>query len=175
MNLKKNIKLAVERFKNPKLKRIKGNEVFVDERILSGDLLGFNCVIRIKDNSKFFNHGDGRLNGMIDLFTSDKGLWIQFVGIDHGIWLAILDVDRIDSYSDSYITIEEHQRKLDMACKAIDTYARQIDSNASVFARVCKKEDLLGKVVMEIWNIDKYDDSKLSQSDMEKIRRTKVD
>ena len=34
-------------------------------------------------------------------------------------------------------------------------------------ASVCEKRLLLGKFMMEICDVDKYDDSKLSQSDLE--------
>lgn len=173
MNLSKTKRLFAKRYKNLLLIKIKGYEIFVDEGIIRGDSLGFDGVIRIKDDSKFFNYGDGRLHGVLDLFTSDKGLWIQFVGIDNGIWLAVLDVDRIDNnyfYSESNIPIEEHQRKLDMACHSIEAFARQIDSNASVSASVCNIRDLLGKFVLEIWNIDKYDDSKPPPTELKKIK-----
>lgn len=173
MNLSKKIILFAKQYKNLLLIKMKGYEIFVDEGIIRGDSLGFDGVIRIKDDSKFFNYGNGRLHGVLDLFTSDKGLWIQFVGIDNGIWLAVLDVDRIDNnyyYSESNIPIEEHQRKLDMACHSIEAFARQIDSNASVSASVCNIRDLLGKFVLEIWNIDKYDDSKLPPSELKKIK-----
>ena len=170
MNLSKTIRLFAKQYKNLLLIKLKGYEIFVDEGIIRGDSLGFDGVIRIKDDSKFFNYGNGRLHGVLDLFTSDKGLWIQFVGIDNGIWLAVLDVDRIDCYSNSYITYEEHQRRLEMACHTIEAFARQIDSNASVFASVCNMRELLGKVVLEIWNVDKYDDSKLPPSELKKIK-----
>ena len=57
-----------------------------------------------------------------------------------------------------------------MACHTIEAFARQIDSNASVFASVCNMRELLGKVVLEIWNVDKYDDSKLPPSELKKIK-----
>jgi hypothetical protein len=171
MNLKKKT-LAAERYNNPLFKKMKDYEEFVDEEFIEDSILYFEEVVWIKDNSSFFNYGDGRLNAMIDRFEQESGFSIQYVCVEKDIWLGVIDKDRIcrGDYDESYVPIEEHNRKLDRGCRAIEAFAKQIDSNASVFARVCKKEDLLGKFVMEICDIDKYDDSKLSSSDLKKIK-----
>lgn len=171
MNLKKKT-LAAERYKNPLFKKMKDYEDFVDEEFIEDSFLYFEEVVWIKDRNGFFNYGDGRLNAMIDRFEQESGFSIQYVCVEKDIWLGVIDKGRIcrGDYDESYVPIEEHKRKLGRGCHAIEAFAKQIDSNASVFARVCKKEDLLGKFVMEICDIDKYDDSKLSSSDLKKIK-----
>lgn len=175
MNLKKKT-LAAERYNNPLFNKMKDYEEFVDEEFIEDSILYFEEVVWIKDNSSFFNYGDGRLNAMIDRFEQESGFSIQYVCVEKDIWLGVIDKGRIcrGDYDESYVPIEEHNRKLDRGCRAIEAFAKQIDSNAFVSASVCNKRDLLGKFVMEICDIDKYDDSKLSQSDMEKIKRNVV-
>ena len=163
---------ARKRYENPLLKKMKDYEEFADEEFLEDSILGFDDVICIKNDCGFFQYGNGRLNAMIDIFEQESGLSIQYVGVEKDIWLCVLDTDRINSrglYRKSHVPIEEHQRKLDLGCLAIEAFAEQIDSGASISASLCNKRDLLGKFMMEICDVDKYDDSKLSQSDLEKI------
>lgn len=165
-------KVAAVRYNNPLLKKMKDYEEFADEEFLEDSILAFDDVIRIKDDCGFFNYGNGRLNAMIDIFDQESGLSIQYVGVEKDIWLCVLDTDRINSrglYRKSHVPIEEHQRKLDLGCLAIEAFAEQIDKDALVSASVCEKRFLLGKFMMEICDVDKYDDSKLSPSDLEKI------
>lgn len=163
---------AAVRYKNPLLKKMKDYEEFADEEFLEDSILAFDDVIWIKDDSNFFKYGNGRLNAVIDIFEEESGLSIQYVGVEKDIWLCVLDTDRINSqglYRKSHVSIEEHQRKLDLGCLAIEAFAEQIDKDALVSASVCEKRLLLGKFMMEICDVDKYDDSKLSPSDLEKI------
>lgn len=114
---------------------------------------------------------------MIDIFEEESGLSIQYVGVEKDIWFCVSDDERINSrglYRKSHVPIEKHQRKLDLGCLAIEAFAEQIDSEASISASLCDKRDLLGKFMMEICDVDKYDDSKLSQSDLEKISPSSV-
>lgn len=176
MNLSKTIRLFAKRYKNLLLIKIKGYEIFVDEEFIEDSFLYFEEVVWIKDRNGFFNYGDGRLNAMIDRFEQESGFSIQYVCVEKDIWLGVIDKGRIcrGDYDESYVPIEEHKRKLGRGCHSIEAFAKQVDSNASVSASVCNKRDLLGKFVLEIWNVDKYDDSKLSQSDMEKVKRNVV-
>ena len=165
-------KVATVRYQNPVLKRMEGYEEFADEEFLEDSILAFDDVIWIKDDSNFFKYGNGRLNAVIDIFEEESGLSIQYVGVEKDIWFCISDDERINSrglYRKSHVPIEKHQRKLDLGCLAIEAFAEQIDSEASISASLCDKRDLLGKFMMEICDVDKYDDSKLSQSDLEKI------
>lgn len=169
MNLKKKIKWTVDRYKNPMLKRIKGYEEYVVEEFIEVSFLYFEEVVWIKDNRSFFNYSDGRLNAMIDRFEQERGFSMQYVCVEKDNWLGVSDKGRIclGDYVELYIPIEEHKRKLDRGCHAIEAFARQIDSTASVSASMCNnKRDLLGKFVMGIYVIDKYDDSKLSLSEV---------
>ena len=168
---------AAVRYKNPLLKKMKDYEEFADKEFLEDSILAFDDVIRIKDDCGFFSYGNGRLNAVIDIFEEESGLSIQYVGVEKDIWLCVLDKARINSrglYRKSHVPIEEHQRKLDLGCLAIEAFAEQIDSGASISASLCNKRDLLGKFMMEICDVDKYDDSKLSQSDLEKISPSSV-
>lgn len=169
MNLKKKT-LAAERYKNSLFKKMKDYEEFVDEEFIEDSFLYFEEVIWIKDRHGFFNYGDGRLNAMINRFEQESGFSIQYVCVEKDIWLGVIDKGRIckGDYDESYVPIEEHKRKLGRGCHAIEAFARQLDCNASVSASVGNKRDLLGKFVMGIYVLDRYDDSKLSQSDMKK-------
>ena len=168
---------AAERYKNPLLKKMKDYEEFADEEFLEDSILAFDDVIWIKDDSNFFKYGNGRLNAVIDIFEEESGLSIQYVGVEKDIWLCVSDDERINSrglYRKSHVPIEKHQRKLDLGCLAIEAFAEQIDSEVSISASLCDKRDLLGKFMMEICDVDKYDDSKLSQSDLERISPSSV-
>ena len=163
--------LTRERYKDPLLKRMKDYEEFADENFIEDSILAFDDVIRIKDDSGFFNYGDGRLNALMGIFERESGLSIQYVCVEKDIWLGVLNEDRIcdDFYSIANVPIEEHQRKLELGCRSIEAFAERIDKNALVTASICGKRELLGKFLMEKCNVDMYDDSTLPQSELEKL------
>lgn len=127
------------------MKKLKDFEVFADEEFIEDSILAFDDVVRIKDDSGFFQYGNGQLNAMIDIFEQKSGLSIQYVGVEKDIWLCVSDDERTNSrglYRKSHVPIEKYQRKLDIGCLTIEALTEQIDRNALVSASVCEKRAL---------------------------------
>ena len=156
-------KVATVRYQNPVLKRMEGYEVFVDEDVLNGSNLWFDDVIWIKNGGCLLDGGGKLLNDVIDMLLHDYGLDTQYVGIGKDIWLGVFDDDNlndaIDYYDELYGTnekAENHKNKLTQACQQAEELVQRAYPEASVSARACEKNYLLGKYVLEIFNLDKF-------------------
>ena len=160
---KRKRQLAAVRYLNPMLKRMESYEVFVDEDVINGSNLWFDDVIWIKNGGCLFDGGGKWVNDVIDALLYDYGLDAQYVGIGKDIWLGILDEDNlnapIDYYDKFYAKnkkVENHKNKMAQACQLIEKLARLASPETSVSARACAKKYLLGKYVLEIFNLDKF-------------------
>lgn len=160
---KRKRKLAAVRYQNPMMKRMEGYEVFVDEDVLNGSNLWFDDVIWIKKGGCLFDGGGKLLNDIIDTLLHDYGLDAQYVGIGKDIWLAVLDEDNLNApidYDDEFYAknkkVENHKNKMAQACHLIEMLSRRTSPRTSVFARACAKNYLLGKYVLEIFNLEKF-------------------
>lgn len=160
---KRKRQLAAVRYLNPMLKRMESYEVFVDEDVINGSNLWFDDVIWIKNGGCLFDGGGKWVNDVIDALLHDYGLDTQYVGIGKDIWLAVLDEDNlndaIDYYDEFYAKnkkVENHKNKMALACQLIEMLSRRTYPGVSVPARACAKNYLLGKFVLEIFNLDKF-------------------
>ena len=155
--------VAAVRYQNPLLKRLEEYEVFVDEDVLKGDNLWFDDVIWIKNGGILFDNGGKPLNDIIDTLLHDYGLDTQYVGIGKDIWLGVFDEDKLNDAIDYYDELhgtneraENHKNQLALACQIVEMLAQRAYPRTSVSARACEKNYLLGKFVLEIFNLDKF-------------------
>ena len=137
-------------------------EVFVDEDVFNGSNLWFDDVIWIKNGGCSLDAGGKLLNDIIDELLHEYGLDTQYVGIGKDIWLGVFNEDNlndaIDYYDELYGTnekAENHKTKMALACLLVEMLVRRAYPGASVSARTCEKKYLLGKYVLEIFNLDK--------------------
>ena len=159
---KRKRQLADVRYQNPVLKRMESYEVFVDEDVINGSNLWFDAVIWIKNGGCLFDGGGKWVNDVIDTLLHDYGLDTQYVGIGKDIWLGVLDEDNLNApidYCDEFYAknkkVENHKNKMAQACHLIEKLAQRTSPEALVSARACAKNYLLGKYVLEIFNLDK--------------------
>ena len=155
--------VAAVRYQNPLLKRLEEYEVFVDEDVLNGSNLWFDDVIWIKNGGILFDNGGKPLNDIIDTLLHDYGLDTQYVGIGKDIWLGVFDEDNLNEAIDYYDELngtnekaENRKNKLALACQIVEMLAQRAYPGTSVYARACEKNYLLGKYVLEIFNLDKF-------------------
>lgn len=137
-------------------------EVLVDENVLNGGNLWFDDVICIKNGGCLLDAGCKLLNGIIDTLLHDYGLDTQYVGLGKDILLGVLDEDNLNDaidYEDEFYAkskkLENHKNKMVKACQLVEMLAQRAYPGATVFARACGKKYLLGKYVLEIFNLDK--------------------
>ena len=67
--------------------------------------------------------------------------------------------DAIDYYDEFYAKskkVENHKNKMIQACQLVEMLAQRAYPESSVSARACAKKYLLGKYVLEIFNLDKF-------------------
>lgn len=160
---KRKRKVAAVRYQNPLLKRLEDYEVFVDEDVLKGGNLWFDDVIWIKNGGFLFDNGGKLLNDVIDTLLHDYGLDTQYVGIGKDIWLGVFDEDKLNDAIDYYDELhgtneraENHKNQLALACQLVEMLVQRAYPRISVYARACEKNYLLGKFVLEIFNLDKF-------------------
>ena len=135
----------------------------MDEDVINGSNLWFDGVIWIKNGGFLFDNGDKLLNDIIDTLLHDYGLDTQYVGIGKDIWLGVFDEDKLNDAIDYYDELrgtneraENHKNQLAQACHLIEKFAQRTSPEALVSARACEKNYLLGKYVLEIFNLDKF-------------------
>ena len=160
---KRKRQLAAVRYQNPVLKRMEGYEVFADKEVLNGSNLWFDAVIWINNGGCLLVGGGKILNDIIDGLLHDYGLDTQYVGIGKDVWLAVLDEDNLNApidYCDEFYAknkkVENHKNKMAQACQLVEMLAQRAYPESSVSARACAKNYLLGKYVLEIFNLDKF-------------------
>lgn len=160
---KRKRKVAAVRYQNPLLKRLEDYEVFADEDVLKGGNLWFDDVIWIKNGGFLFDNGGKLLNDVIDTLLHDYGLDTQYVGIGKDIWLGVFDEDKLNDAIDYYDELhgtneraENHKNQLALACQLVEMLVQRAYPRISVYARACEKNYLLGKFVLEIFNLDKF-------------------
>lgn len=157
---------AKKRYENQIYKKLKKYEHYVTKEYLDNNL-GYESVVSIKTNGKFFDSDYKRLGIIVDILSNHCGVVAQYVSIgDETVLGVATDGESHEFYPIAPLGpnkkqqelsrfLEEEERKnLCFGCLLIEKYAKLIDTRASVKVRVCDKEYLHGRFAVDIVDFD---------------------
>lgn len=165
--MSKDIQLqAQKRYENPIYKKIKKYEHFVTKDYVDNNL-GYDSVISIKTNGKFFDSDHKRLGIIVDILAKHCGVVAQYIcigdesvlgvatdGESHEFYpIAPLGLNKKQQELSSFLEKEEH-KNLCFGCLLIERFAKLIDARSSVRVRVCDEEYLYGRFAVDIVDFD---------------------
>ena len=158
---------AQKRYENPKYKELEKYENYVTQDYVD-NYLGYDSVVSIKTNGKFFDAAHKRLDLIVDILAKYCGVVAQYISIGDKTVLGVA----ADAYSEEFYPVsqqyglnrkqqrlsdclaKEEQKNLRFGCLLVERLAKLIDARASVKAGVCNEEYLLGRFAVDIVDFD---------------------
>ncbi len=176
---KKKRKVVEKRYQDSFLKKFKDCEIFADEEVVDGGILGYDKVISIKGCRNFWDE-DGKRISAINYIIYVCGATPQLIGLGDEIVLAVAhDYHMYDSvFDDLRISTKSPQRdKIDeilrkeynkdfvLGCLLVEKFIRIVEPRGNAKVRCYDKNYLLGRFVVESSNkllsaIDSIEDIK---------------
>lgn len=157
---------AQKRYENPIYKKLKKYEHYVTKDYVNNNL-GYESVVSIKTNGKFFDSEHRRIGIIVDILAKYCGVVAQYVSIGYETILGVAtDCESHEFYPITPLGankkqqglsrfLEEEERKnLCFGCLLIERLAKLIDARVSVKVRVCNEEYLYGRFAVDIVDFD---------------------
>lgn len=165
--MSKDIQLqAQKRYENPAYKKLKKYEHYVTKDYVDNNL-GYDSVVSIKTNGKFFDSYHKRLGIIVDILAKHCGVVAQYISIgDETVLGVVTDCESHEFYPiaplgpnkkqqelSSFLEKEEH-KNLCFGCLLIERFAKLIDARTSAKVRVCDEGYLYGRFAVGIVDFD---------------------
>lgn len=160
---KKKRKAAEKRYQDSFLKKFKDCEIFADEEVVDGGILGYDKVISIKGCRNFWDE-DGKRISAVNYILYACGATPQLIGLDDEVVLAVLsDYHMLDSVLDDVrrstdsrkideILRKEYNKDFVLGCMLVEKFIHIIAPRANAKVRCYGKDYLLGRFVAESAN-----------------------
>lgn len=168
LQMKKTIQMkAQKRYENPVYKKLKKYEYYVTQDYVDNNL-GYDSVVSIKTNGKFFDSEHKRIGIIIDLLAKHCGVSAQYVSVgDETVLGVATDVEIHEFYPVTSLNVpnkkqrelcnfleKEECKNLSYGCLLIERFAKLIDARASVKVMVYDEEYLHGRFAVDIIDFD---------------------
>ena len=158
---------AQKRYENPEFKKLRKYEHYITDEFLDNNHHGYESVVSIKTNGKFFDSDHKRLGMIVDILAYHCGVDAQYVSIgDEAVLGVATEGESHEFYpiaplglnkkqQDLSRFLEKEERKnLCFGCLLIERLAKLIDARVSVKVRVCDEEYLHGRFAVDIIDFD---------------------
>ena len=164
---KRKNKIAESRYQDPFYKKLKGNEIFVDEEFVDHNTHGYETIISIKGCHEFWDE-EGKRISAIDYILNACGVAPQFIGLGDEVVFAVASDDcELESVFDNKpeymisclhnkidkIFRREYDKNLILGCLLVEKFIRIVDPRVNEKARCHDKNYLLGRFVIECPNM----------------------
>ena len=154
---------AQKRYENPIYKKLKKYEHYVTQDYVDNNL-GYDSVVSIKTNGKFFDSEHKRIGIITDILAKHCGILTQYVSIgDETVLGVATDGESHEFYPITSLNVpnkkqrelsrfleKEECKNLSYGCLLIERFAKLIDARASVKVRVYDEEYLHGRFAVDI-------------------------
>lgn len=163
---KKKRKVAEKRYQDSFLKKFKDCEIFANEEVVDGGILGYDKVISIKGCRNFWDE-DGKRISAVNYILYACGTTPQLIGLGDEVVLAVAsDYHMFDSVYDDLrrstkspqcnkideILRKEYNKDFVLGCMLVEMFIHIIAPRANVKVRCYGKDYLLGRFVAESAN-----------------------
>ena len=161
---KRKRKIAETRYQNPFFKKLKDNEIFVDEEFVDYEIHGYENVISIKGCRNFWDEDCKRISAIYYILSHFCGVEPQFIGLGDEVVFAVASDDyELESafeYKPEYMNSRlrnridkifrrEYDKNLVLGCMLVEKYIHKVDPKVNAKVRCHDKDYLLGRFVME--------------------------
>lgn len=168
LQMKKTIQMKAQKcYENPVYKKLKKYEYYVTQDYVDNNL-GYDSVVSIKTNGKFFDSEHKRIGIIIDLLAKHCGVSAQYVSVgDETVLGVATDVEIHEFYPVTSLNVpnkkqrelcnfleKEECKNLSYGCLLIERFAKLIDARASVKVMVYDEEYLHGRFAVDIIDFD---------------------
>ena len=156
-------KIAESRYQDPFYKKLKDNEIFVDEEFVDYNIHAYDNVISIKGCRKFWDAGGKRISA-IDFILNLCGVAPQFIGLGDEVVFAVASDDyELESafeYKQEYMNSRlrdkidkmfrrEYDKNLVLGCMLVEKFIHIVDPKINAKVICYDKDYLLGRFVIE--------------------------
>ena len=163
---KRKRKIAESRYQDPFYKKLKDNEIFVDEEFVDYNIHAYDNVISIKGCRNFWDADCKRISA-IDYILNVCGVAPQFIGLGDEVVFAVASDDyELESafeYKQEYLNSRlrdkidkifrrEYDKNLVLGCMLVEKFIHIVDPKINAKARCHDKDYLLGRFVIECPN-----------------------
>lgn len=154
-------KKALKRYEDNAYKELKDYELYADQDFIYYSDFGFDTVIKIKVNGRFFDPEHKIIRFLIDILDDYCGLGIQYIGLGKDIVLAADEYGTCCSlypqscYNDRQRNLRRRLGKelhidLVFGCFLIEKFVNTINPKKTVEARLTGRNSIKGRFVLEM-------------------------